>query len=302
VVDFPAKSQRYAAFIEAYRASGRPLEYETASPEVISDDSSIARALTGGRYAAVLTRLAFENYLSLRMAELAHRLRSDTRLVLFTASTAPREVILRLFDGWVDWGCGDQFAYFELLLSVPPYRLADPEALEDALSSVLAKTPCFPTMVHYTSSTYERYRGSRSIALGPAQPGPAAEPPGVERLRELRGRMTQLSDELRALELLLSLDVPSSLNKIRFITEKVLHELCVRGGVGWGQGEPTLERMLGPLTSGGVIPRDVAVHVRTIQSNASPGSHYQESSLSRSHVLIAQTALVEFLEWVSRTT
>ena len=102
------------------------------------------------------------------------------------------------------------------------------------------------------------------------------------------------------MEQLLQVDVPSSLNKIRFIAEKVLHTLCVRHAITWGQAEPTLERMLGPcLISQGVIPKNTSVHVRTIQANSSPGSHYQESALSPSHAIIAQQALVEFLEWYS---
>ena len=34
------------------------------------------------------------------------------------------------------------------------------------------------------------------------------------------------SDDLLALENVLGVDVPGSLNKIRYITEKVLHHLC----------------------------------------------------------------------------
>ena len=37
--------------------------------------------------------------------------------------------------------------------------------------------------------------------------------------------------------------------------------------------------------------------VRTVQTNASPGSHYQESALSGAHVQIARTALGEVLVW-----
>jgi hypothetical protein len=116
-------------------------------------------------------------------------------------------------------------------------------------------------------------------------------------IQQLKEKLADLSEDLASLEKLLGVDVPSSLNKIRFITEKVLHTMCIRRGVTWGEAEPTLERMIGPLTSEGVIPKNIATLVRTIQTNTSPGSHYQEHALSQTHVTIAQTALIEFLEW-----
>lgn len=118
-----------------------------------------------------------------------------------------------------------------------------------------------------------------------------------QKLRDLRQTVAELSEEIQSLESLLHVDVSSSLNKIRFITEKVLHKLCTQRNVSWGQAEPTLERMIGPLISAGVIPKNVSVHVRTIQTNASPGSHFQESALSHTHLVIAQQALIELLEW-----
>jgi hypothetical protein len=120
-------------------------------------------------------------------------------------------------------------------------------------------------------------------------------------LRRLKEKAADLAGDLRALEALVGIDdVPSSLNKIRFITEKVLQSLCKKYDVAWGQAEPTLERMIGPLVSAERIPKNVAVHVRTIQTNTSPGSHFQTSALSQAHVRIAENALVEFLEWWCR--
>ena len=110
------------------------------------------------------------------------------------------------------------------------------------------------------------------------------------------------SEDLLALENVLGVDIPSSLNKIRYITEKVLHRLCTAKKIPWGQGEPTVERMIGPLVAAKAIDKDVAVHVRTIQTNTSPGSHYQEVPLSSSHATIAASALVEFLRWYHETT
>jgi CHASE2 domain-containing sensor protein len=110
-------------------------------------------------------------------------------------------------------------------------------------------------------------------------------------------RLTSFRDDLQALEQLAPLDAPGALNKVRYITEKVLHQLCLARNVSWGQAEPTLERMIGPLVAAGWVPKNMAAHVRTIQAYSSPGSHYQESPLSQAHVRIAQEALVELLDW-----
>lgn len=118
-----------------------------------------------------------------------------------------------------------------------------------------------------------------------------------ERLRRLEGTVAGMSSDLKMLRALLTQDHASALNKIRFVTEKALHTLCTTNQVGWGNGEPTLENMIGPLLARKIIPKNIGVHVRTIQSNASPGSHFQETPLDATHVHVAQVALVEFLEW-----
>jgi hypothetical protein len=123
-----------------------------------------------------------------------------------------------------------------------------------------------------------------------------------EQLSALVSKLPSLADDLRALVLLHQVDVPSSLNKMRYISEKVMLELCTDKGVAWGQGEPTLERMIGPLVAAGCIPKSIAVHVRTVQTNASPGSHYQEVALSSAHVTIALSALTAFLNWFSENS
>src|SRR5262245_17028682 len=51
--------------------------------------------------------------------------------------------------------------------------------------------------------------------------------PVDQRLRRVAALLPALAADLAALHELLPLDVPSSLNKIRFIAEKVLHQLCV---------------------------------------------------------------------------
>jgi hypothetical protein len=116
---------------------------------------------------------------------------------------------------------------------------------------------------------------------------------------QLKG-LAEFSEDIRALERL-ETDFPSCLNKIRFITEKVLYKLCAAQSITWGQGEPTLERMIGPLLAAGAVPKNVGVHLRTIQTNTSPGSHYQESPLSETHVNIAKISLFEVLKWFGKS-
>src|SRR5947209_19348752 len=43
----------------------------------------------------------------------------------------------------------------------------------------------------------------------------------------------------------------------------------------------------GPLSATGSITKNIVLHVRTIQTNASPGSHPQDPPLSDSHATIA---------------
>ena len=118
-----------------------------------------------------------------------------------------------------------------------------------------------------------------------------------ERLVLLEGRMADFSKDLALLRALIDHDHAGALNKLRYVTEKVLHRLCREANVSWGKGEPTLENMIGPLIAQRVIPKNVAIHVRTVQTNASPGSHFQESPLDATHVHVAQLAFLDFLEW-----
>jgi WD40 repeat protein/transcriptional regulator with XRE-family HTH domain len=145
----------------------------------------------------------------------------------------------------------------------------------------------------------------------PGEPVPPAEPlpratevmgmtvrdRAVRDLRDLKRRLPDFAGDLEALETLLAVDVQSPLNKIRYITEKVLSGLCADRGVSWGPKKPTLENMIGPLLAAGHIPDDVAVHIRALQTVASPGSHFLTSPLSVSHVEIGLVALCEVLRW-----
>lgn len=107
----------------------------------------------------------------------------------------------------------------------------------------------------------------------------------------------ELADDLRVLRTLSAVDIGSALNKVRVITERFCVAMCHDHAIKWGEAEPTVERMIGPLTSAGVLPRAIGLHVRTIQNNSSPGSHYQQHPLNRSHLEIALRALVEILAW-----
>jgi hypothetical protein len=122
-------------------------------------------------------------------------------------------------------------------------------------------------------------------------------PDGRSRLRALQASLPAYGEELGLLERLLDLDPAASLNKMRTLTERMLLELCSEHQVSWGAAEPTLERMIGPLLAGGHLPRHVGLHVRTVQTNASAGSHYQPHPLDDEHATVALMALLAVLEW-----
>lgn len=118
------------------------------------------------------------------------------------------------------------------------------------------------------------------------------------RINHLEHTVAALRADLLTLRQVVALDdVSSALNKTRVLTERVLYELCREHDVSWGKAEPTLERMIGPLVSRGVLPKTIALHARTVQANASPGSHFQENALVGAHVHIALLGLLEILEW-----
>jgi hypothetical protein len=156
-------------------------------------------------------------------------------------------------------------------------------------------------LVLFSTTGLVSSRHSRGIVArdngGPVAPSLACR----QRLKQLQERLRGFAGELSTLEELLAIDVASSLNKVRFITEKALHELCVSKATSWGEAEPTLERMKGPLVARRHIPRNISIHLDTIQRNASAGSHYQEHQLSHGHVSVALIALVEFLDWYAGT-
>ena len=125
------------------------------------------------------------------------------------------------------------------------------------------------------------------------------------KLRKLEQQIVQFADDIEVLQRLNELDdANAQLNKVRYIAEGILHTLCIENEVKWGNKEPTLDRMIGPLRSQKVLTAPIAAHFRSIQSTCSPGSHFQKNQLTRSHTQIALLALVEVLEWyvTTRTT
>lgn len=112
----------------------------------------------------------------------------------------------------------------------------------------------------------------------------------------LKKKIQDLTWDIETLEKLINVDVQSSLNKVRFIAEKVLSHICQEKHVDCGKGPHSIETMLGPLIREGSISLCIP-YIRTIQLYTNPGSHYQSYSIPRSHLRIAQDALVEFLKW-----
>ena len=120
----------------------------------------------------------------------------------------------------------------------------------------------------------------------------------LERLDDLEDKLDHFSNDLNVLKQLHGFqDSQAQLNKIRYISEGVCTYLCKEHSVTWGDKEPTLERMLGPLRAAKVLPAPIHSHLRSIQSTTSPGSHYQQDKLTESHCQIALLALIEVLDW-----
>lgn len=175
--------------------------------------------------------------------------------------------------------------------SVAPVKLCEFKTIDRVLTVIR----------NYGRDLFEPWRSDNSMPRSSAEVIPIVTSNYVvsieAKLQILGQAIPSVSEDLTALHKVLGTDVPSSLNKIRYIAEKILYRLCMQAQVTWGQAEPTLERMLGPLVARGCLPKNLAIHARTIQGNTSPGSHYQESALSESHVEIAHQALLELLEW-----
>lgn len=118
------------------------------------------------------------------------------------------------------------------------------------------------------------------------------------KLQHFEQQLQQLAEDLDVLQQLNSIkDTNTQLNKIRYISEAILHNLCMEHNIGWGKAEPTLERMVGPLRAANILPSPIVSLFRSIQSTTSPGSHYQKDKLTDSHSQIALLALVDILEW-----
>lgn len=121
----------------------------------------------------------------------------------------------------------------------------------------------------------------------------------VSRIEQLAGRNAELATDLRKIEQLAPLDVQSSLNLIRRICEAHLLALCKRTETSWGDAQPTLERMIGPLIAKKHVPSGIAAHVRTVQAITSPASHHQADEFGGDHLDVAVRALLNVLQSAS---
>lgn len=137
---------------------------------------------------------------------------------------------------------------------------------------------------------------------GLADPAAAADRARNEQLERVAAALPKLAAELAKLGQLIPIDPSAALNKMRFIAEGVLVGMCRANGLAWKGGRPTIDRMVPPLEDAGVVPNQIGAHLRTVQVNASPGSHYQDEALSYQHVDIALPALVAFLRWYAQQT
>jgi CheY-like chemotaxis protein len=273
-------------------AFSQPAEVDSVPREAVATQQA-ALAVADTDYDCVLLPLTLPGMMSLYLAEVTHQLGSATRLILRSQTNAPEETLLRLFDAVLR----PPFTSRELqgALGCEPTRLSDQRQIDEAIEGILLAAACFGDHHGRPCTDINRYRKAVRHGGGPGRESPAHS--ADERLLALGKTLPALAADLRALQELLALDVPSSLNKMRYIVERVLLQLCLAEDVSWGAAEPTLERMIGPVAACGRVPKSVALHARTVQLYTSPGSHFQESPLSDDHVTVARAALVYFLSW-----
>lgn len=122
-----------------------------------------------------------------------------------------------------------------------------------------------------------------------------------KRLRKLEKYILQFANDIKILRRLYALDdYQGQLNKIRYIAEGVLRNVCLEHQLELNN-KPTLGDMLKKIdkSSEKILPASTLAHFRSIQHNCNPGSHYQEDEdqLTKSHTQIALLALIEILEW-----
>jgi hypothetical protein len=169
----------FKAVLEAETAlTQRPMPaIDSIKREEVRTTAQMTQLVNAG-YDYVVMSLRLPQYGSLRLAELAHRLRSPTHFVLYTASNGRPRILAMLFDHVVP-----QHSLRELVELVqtpppPPTRIDSDDRLDGAIAAVLATAGCFS-------------KGSVGAHLGPPskldeyrrdlpQHEPRVYPPGQE--------------------------------------------------------------------------------------------------------------------------
>jgi serine/threonine protein kinase len=144
--------------------SGKEPLFEFVAPELVSE-KWIFNALSHQRHLWIMYRLTW-GYNCLRIPEMAHQLRSGTRIIAYTAGRCSRADMLRLFDGYILKGemSPEEFtAEFWRALTEAPKRLSNQLEIDNALSIVLRTAGCFKVPgrtdnLHGSEATLDDYR------------------------------------------------------------------------------------------------------------------------------------------------
>ena len=145
VIEETARREDYATlFLLIALHLGRKVCCEFVEPAHVSDQW-IFDILSREYYPWIMYRLTW-GYYSLRIPEVAHLLKSQTRIIAHTAALGKKEDFLALFDGFLSkLGAAppEHATEFERAIHTPPKRLASQAEIDCALATILEVACCF---------------------------------------------------------------------------------------------------------------------------------------------------------------
>lgn len=144
----------------------------TQFPEEYFDDPLKNLNLIKSGYDFIILPLSLPNFASLHIAQIAHLLRSPSRIILFSGTELSPEVTLRLFD--------DCWSYFYVskatvegtikqLKNNAPERIHDEQELESAIESIISTAYCFDRSRYGVNKTERQTFNFRHSLLGTPQ-------------------------------------------------------------------------------------------------------------------------------------
>lgn len=124
---------------------GRTLQYDVIPYQELDSDEQILELLTNMPYSWIVFKLSLDRYLALRIAEIAHRIRSATKLILISGTRVSRSVLLGLFDffnpGQGEGGLDDLERAFGSGGTVR--RLSSKSDINNTISNIMKESTCW---------------------------------------------------------------------------------------------------------------------------------------------------------------